>query len=61
MWRTSYTEAYARMMANVDPHSPATFRVNGPLANFAAVRRARSRSPTARRWRVAEAERARIW
>jgi putative endopeptidase len=35
VWRMNYTEAYLRMLANVDVHSPNPFRVNGPLANFA--------------------------
>lgn len=34
IWRTNYTEAYARMLANVDVHSPSFVRVNGPLSNF---------------------------
>jgi predicted metalloendopeptidase len=33
-WRMNYTEEYARLLVNVDPHSPARYRVNGPLANF---------------------------
>lgn len=34
IWRTNYTEQYARMLANVDVHSPSFVRVNGPLSNF---------------------------
>ena len=34
IWRTNYTEQYARMLANVDVHSPSSVRVNGPLSNF---------------------------
>jgi len=34
VWRTSYTDEYLRMIVNVDPHSPAPFRVNGPFANL---------------------------
>ena len=33
VWRTNYTDEYRRLLVNVDPHSPAQFRVNGPLAN----------------------------
>jgi len=33
-WRTNYSEEYARLLVNIDPHSPARFRVNGPLANL---------------------------
>ena len=36
MWRMGYTEAAARMLANVDTHSPSRYRVNGPLANIPA-------------------------
>ena len=34
LWRTNYTDEYRRLLVNVDPHSPAQFRVNGPLANL---------------------------
>lgn len=33
-WRMNYSEEYARLLVNVDPHSPARYRVNGPLANL---------------------------
>jgi len=33
MWRMGYTDAAARMLANVDTHSPSQHRVNGPLSN----------------------------
>jgi putative endopeptidase len=36
VWRMNYTEEYARLLVNVDPHSPARYRVNGPLANLPA-------------------------
>ena len=36
MWRMGYTEAAARMLANVDTHAPSRYRVNGPLANTPA-------------------------
>ena len=48
------------MLANVDPHSPAHYRVNGPLSNFqpfAAVYEIEEGSPMAR----PAAERVRIW
>ncbi len=33
MWRMGYTDAAARMLANVDTHAPSRYRVNGPLSN----------------------------
>ncbi len=60
MWRTGYTEAYARLLANVDTHSPSMYRVNGPLSNtpaFAAAFGIAEGSPMALR----DIERARIW
>jgi predicted metalloendopeptidase len=36
MWRMGYTEAAARMLANVDTHAPSRYRVNGPLSNTPA-------------------------
>ena len=60
MWRMGYTEAAARMLANVDPHSPAQYRVNGPLANtpaFAEAFGVADGSPMA----LPADQRARIW
>ena len=34
MWRTNITDEMARLKVATDPHAPARFRVNGPLANF---------------------------
>ena len=60
VWRTSYTDEYLRLIVNVDPHSPARARVNGPLSNlpaFAAAFELPEPSPMVR----PDAERARIW
>ena len=60
IWRTNYTDAYLRMMANTDPHSPGRYRANIPLANFppfAATFGVPEGSPMA----LPDAERARIW
>ena len=60
VWRTSYTDEYLRLIVNVDPHSPAQSRVNGPLSNltaFAAAFDIPDTSPMVR----PEEERAHIW
>jgi len=59
-WRMNYSEEYARLLVNVDPHSPARYRVNGPLANlpqFAAAFDVAEGSPLRR----SEESRAHIW
>src|SRR3954464_12628712 len=33
VWRTNVGDAALRLQVNTDPHSPASFRVNGPLSN----------------------------
>jgi len=56
----NYTDEYRRLLVNVDPHSPARFRVNGPLANmpaFAAAFGIAEGSPMARSAEL----RAHIW
>ena len=34
IWRVKTRDAYMRMYVNTNPHSPARWRVNGPLMNF---------------------------
>ncbi len=34
IWRVKTTDAYMRTYVNTNPHSPAHWRVNGPLMNF---------------------------
>jgi predicted metalloendopeptidase len=34
IWRSNVRPEYLRLILNVDPHSPAPFRVNGPLSNL---------------------------
>ena len=33
-WCEKRRPEYARLLVNVDPHSPPEFRVNGPLSNL---------------------------
>ena len=40
IWRTKIRPEFARMLLTVDPHGPAAFRVNGPLANMPAFAKA---------------------
>ena len=34
VWRTNQRDAALRLQVNTDPHSPARFRVNGPVSNL---------------------------
>lgn len=36
VWRMNHTDEYLRLLVNVDPHTPAPFRVKGPLPNMVA-------------------------
>ncbi|NTU71183.1 MAG: M13 family metallopeptidase [Coriobacteriia bacterium] len=60
VWRTNYTAEYARLLVNVDPHSPARYRVNAPLRNTPAFLEAFSIKPGSRMALPAE-DRAHIW
>ncbi len=60
VWRTSYTDEYLRLIVNVDPHSPAPARVNGPLSNLPAFAAAFDLPGTAPMVRP-ETARAHIW
>jgi len=60
IWRTNIRPEYLRLALNVDPHSPAPFRVNGPLSNlpeFAKAFDISAPSPMIR----PENERVQIW
>jgi predicted metalloendopeptidase len=60
VWRTNSTPEYMRLIVNSDPHSPAQFRVLGPLANLATFAEAfgiPEGSPTTR----PAAERTTVW
>jgi putative endopeptidase len=44
-WCQLMTPERARLLVSVDPHSPARFRVQGPLASFPAFAQAFSCAP----------------
>jgi putative endopeptidase len=39
-WCSSRTEAFTRMLVNIDPHSPGRYRVNGTVSNMPEFREA---------------------
>ncbi|KAA3636693.1 MAG: M13 family peptidase [Armatimonadetes bacterium] len=60
IWRMNATPEYTRLIVNSDPHSPAEFRVKGPLSNmseFAEAFDLPEDSPTMRPM----ADRAKVW
>ncbi|HYL55776.1 MAG TPA: M13 family metallopeptidase, partial [Gemmatimonadales bacterium] len=40
VWRGKDRDEFARLLVNVDPHSPSRWRVNGPLSNMTEFRSA---------------------
>ena len=37
VWCTNRTDAFTRMLTSIDPHSPAKYRVNGTVSEYAGV------------------------
>jgi len=60
VWRTNYTDEYRRLLVNIDPHSPARCRVNGPVANIPAFAEAFS-VPDGAPMALPAESRAHIW
>lgn len=60
VWHMNYTDEYARLLVNIDPHSPARFRVNAPLSNTPAFAEAFD-IPEGSAMRRPESLRAHIW
>ena len=60
IWRVKTRDAFLRTYVNTNPHSPATWRVNGPLMNFAPFYKAFNIQPGDKNYK-AESERVRIW
>ncbi|MFB9864129.1 M13 family metallopeptidase [Rufibacter immobilis] len=60
IWRTNATERFLRQQVQTDPHSPASFRINGPLSNMPQFYKAFGCAPGNKMYRP-EAERVHIW
>ncbi|MFZ1798964.1 MAG: M13 family metallopeptidase [Chitinophagaceae bacterium] len=60
IWRSKEKDEYARMLINVDPHSPPMYRVNGPLMNFTPFYTAFNVQPGEKMY-VPEDKRIKIW
>jgi putative endopeptidase len=60
IWRVKTRDAFLRTYLNTNPHSPAMWRVNGPLMNFAPFYKAFNIQPGDKNYK-AEDQRVRIW
>lgn len=60
VWHTNQRPEQERLQINTDPHSPAQFRVNGPLSNLAEFYEAFG-IPAGSPMRRSEADRVEIW
>lgn len=60
IWRVKTRDEFLRTYVNTDPHSPAMWRVNGPLMNFTPFYEAFDVSEGERNYKP-QSERIRIW
>jgi len=60
IWRTKSRDESQRMYVQVDPHSPAKYRVNGPLTNFAPFYKAFNVQPGQKLYKP-EVDQTRVW
>lgn len=60
IWRVKTRDAFLRMYVNTNPHSPAMWRVNGPLMNSAPFYKAFKVQPGDKNY-LAEDRRIKIW
>ncbi|WP_375444027.1 M13 family metallopeptidase [uncultured Fibrella sp.] len=60
IWRVKTRDAYMGMYVNTNPHSPAKWRVNGPLMNFTPFYKAFNVQPGDKMYKP-EAERITVW
>ena len=60
IWRVKTRDAFLRTYVNTNPHSPAMWRVNGPLMNFEPFYRAFNVQPGDKNY-LPENQRVKIW
>ncbi|MEQ8688618.1 MAG: M13-type metalloendopeptidase, partial [Imperialibacter sp.] len=60
IWRVKTRDEFLRTYVNTNPHSPAMWRVNGPLMNFTPFYEAFNVQPGDKNYKPVE-ERIRIW
>lgn len=60
IWRTKLKDQRMRLLINTDPHSPAMYRVNGPLQNFTPFYTAFNVKPGDKMY-LPEDKRIKIW
>jgi putative endopeptidase len=60
IWRVKTTDEFMRMYVNTNSHSPAVWRVNGPLMNFTPFYNAFNVQPGDKMYKP-ESERIRVW
>lgn len=60
IWRVKTRDAFLRTYVNTNPHSPAMWRVNGPLMNFAPFYKAFNLQPGDKNYKP-EDQRVKIW
>lgn len=60
IWRSKVKDESARLRINTDPHSPAMYRVNGPLMNFTPFYQAFNVQPGDKMYKP-EDQRIKIW
>jgi putative endopeptidase len=60
IWRVKTRDAFLRTYVNTNPHSPAMWRVNGPLMNFAPFYKAFNLQPADKNYK-SEDQRVRVW
>jgi len=60
IWRVKTTDEFLRMYVNTNPHSPARWRVNGPLMNFTPFYNAFNVQPGDKMYKP-ESDRITVW